>query len=294
MSYIVTHPSDAHLDDFLSCCLILAKEDNIIKIERREPTERELKDPSIWKVDIGKDYNTDLKIFDHHQRDWEECSFSLLLKFWNIWTDAINFYRWIETAVIFDSKGPTEARKRLRVDKFTAGRLESFIDRSTLELFSDQKTIENVNWLFSFMKIIGTKFFNNIEDYKTAMEIVKENSKITEISGVGIITCMYKKNGDISNKIFYKAMEDYKKEKIGLGGIAIYPNERPKGSVAIERFDDDNRIDFKDIPIGDGIVFVHANGFFMVLNNVGDYELEEIIRLGIKKSPKKNIKRIKR
>lgn len=65
---IITHNGYAHFDEFLAIALIIARhEDTHFFIERREPTEKELKDPNVWVVDIGHQYEPHLKNFDHHQ-----------------------------------------------------------------------------------------------------------------------------------------------------------------------------------------------------------------------------------
>ena len=65
---IITHDGSAHFDEFLALALIIAHyEEKQFEIERREPTEKELKNPDVWVVDIGHRYEPDLKNFDHHQ-----------------------------------------------------------------------------------------------------------------------------------------------------------------------------------------------------------------------------------
>ena len=51
---IITHPGSAHFDDFMALSLIVASQpESEFIIERREPTQAELDDASIWVVDVG-------------------------------------------------------------------------------------------------------------------------------------------------------------------------------------------------------------------------------------------------
>ena len=77
MALIITHPGSAHLDDFLSCCLVVNKSGNIKKIKRKEPNQAEIKDLAIWKLDVGETSDPDMKCFDHHQDGMnDECALS--------------------------------------------------------------------------------------------------------------------------------------------------------------------------------------------------------------------------
>ncbi len=68
MTKIITHSGVAHLDDFLSVCLILYKDNSVDTILREaEVSEEELKEKTTWKVDISESYDPDIKAFDHHQ-----------------------------------------------------------------------------------------------------------------------------------------------------------------------------------------------------------------------------------
>ena len=52
---IITHPGGAHKDDFLACCLLLAKHPS--PIERRNPEQAELENTAIAVVDIGHQHD---------------------------------------------------------------------------------------------------------------------------------------------------------------------------------------------------------------------------------------------
>ena len=98
MALIITHLGSAHLDDFLSCCLVVNKSGNIKKIKRKEPDKAEIKDPAIWKLDVGEQHDPEIKCFDHHQDGMnEECTLSLLLKNWGLWSIANEVHNWLKS-----------------------------------------------------------------------------------------------------------------------------------------------------------------------------------------------------
>ena len=179
MALIITHPGSAHLDDFLSCCLVVNKSGNINKIKRREPNKGEVNNPTIWKLDVGEKFDPEIKCFDHHQDGMnDECTLSLLLKNWGYWSVANDIHKWLDIVVINDTIGPLEVARKLEISLTARGALNSFVERTILEFFKKQKEIKKGDFLFSLMEIIGQKFFALIEEYTAIMKEVKENLKV--------------------------------------------------------------------------------------------------------------------
>lgn len=283
MTKIITHGGDAHVDDFLSCCLILSKDKDITSINRRDPNDDEIQNSDVWVIDIGETLDPYTHTFDHHQRDWEECSLSLLLKYWNAWEDAIKTHKWLETMVLLDSRGITNVSRMTNIPKGAFSRLDSFIERTLMSIFESMEYLDSSHWLFSLMKKIGDLFFSQIIEYKMAIDFVKKKAIFKNIGGIPVIQCIEKLNG-LSSSMIVRAMDEYRREKFEYGGICIYPNNRTKNAISVRRYDDDARIDFRNLKAGsDGIVWVHKSGFFMILENMSEYEMEQIIKEGIKK-----------
>lgn len=136
MVLIITHPGSAHLDDFLSCCLVIAKKGNVKKIKRKEPDYGEIKNPIIWKLDVGEKYDPDTKCFDHHQDEIDnDCTLSLLLKNWSLWSIASEVHKWLNIVVINDTVGPEGITRQLKISYKAMGALDSFVERSILDEF---------------------------------------------------------------------------------------------------------------------------------------------------------------
>jgi hypothetical protein len=190
MALIITHPGSAHLDDFLSCCLVVNKIGNIKKIKRKEPTKAEIKDPAIWKLDVGERLDPEIKCFDHHQDSMsEECTLSLLLKYWGMWSIANEVHNWLNIVVINDTRGPKEVTKQLKISFKAMGALDSFVERTILDFFKKQNEIEKGSLLFSFMEMVGKNFFALINEYTTVMGEVNKKLKYKTINGVQSIFC---------------------------------------------------------------------------------------------------------
>jgi len=278
MTIIITHPGSAHLDDFLSCCLVINKSKKITKIKRKEPTPSEIKDPNIWKLDVGESLDPAKKCFDHHQKGMtEECTLSLLLKHWETWSIANEVHRWLNYVVIKDTLGPMEVATQLKISSTAMGVLDSFIQRTILDLFKDQEEIKKGSILFSLMEIIGDHFFTLIDDYTTVLEEVNNKIEFQMIEGVQVVLCHEIIHHSSTLVLIIK--DKMKEEWPDLrGGIATYPNKRVKGSIAIKRFDNDPRVDFTRVADHEKVIYCHPEGFFISVEQMPEELLKKYIK----------------
>ena len=282
MALIITHPGSAHLDDFLSCCLVVNKSGNIKKIKRKEPDKAEIKDPAIWKLDVGERHDPEIKCFDHHQDGMnEECTLSLLLKNWSLWSIANEVHKWLNIVIINDTRGPKEVTKELRISFKALGALDSFTERTILDFFKKQNEIVKGSLLFSLMEMVGKNFFALIDEYNTVMGVVNEKLKFKTIKGVQSIFCYEGLNhsSTLLRIIKDKMVEKWPKLK---GGIAVYPNKRVKDTIALRRYDDDERVDFSRISHYEKVVYSHPKGFFISVKQMTEDQLERYIKGAIK------------
>lgn len=117
---IITHPGSAHFDEFFAISLILATfPDESFRIERREPSRRELDDPEVWVVDIGESMDPGLKNFDHHQSLDLRASFVLVSDYLGL-TETLETLPWFDFKDKIDRFGPMKTgtelgTKRLRI-----------------------------------------------------------------------------------------------------------------------------------------------------------------------------------
>ena len=277
MTIIITHPGSAHLDDFLSTCLVLSRAGDIEEVHRREPTQEEINDPSIWKLDVGDMHEPDLKCYDHHQYAMNDCTLSLLLKEWGLLEKALTVHTWLKIAIANDVGGAREVTKILNISYTAIECLSSYVERTVLNLFQKQKTFTKGTALFSLMNIIGRRFFTEIDEYFTLREALEGKIEFLRIKKVPIVSC-YKDfpfSRTLVRLLNEKKREVFHDEK---GGIAIYPNIRPPGTIALSRYHDDKRVDFTRISHYEKVKFAHPQGFFASLEPLSEYELEQYIK----------------
>ena len=282
MAIIITHSGSAHLDDFLSCCLVMNKFVNITKIKRKEPNTSEINDPTIWKLDVGEKYDPKLKCYDHHQDDIvDDCTLSLLLKDWGIWSIANEVHNWLDIVIMNDTRGPIAVKKKLRINSKAMGFLDSFVERTILDYFKEKEEITKESFLFSLMEIIGQNFFELIELYATIIKQADEKLEYKMIKGVQTIFFYrdLEHSSTLTRIIRDKMRENWPKES---GGIAVYPNKRVKGSIAIKRFDNDKRVDFSRISHYKKVIYSHPKGFFISVEKMTQDHLEQYIKDAIK------------
>ncbi|MHA1149103.1 MAG: MYG1 family protein [Promethearchaeota archaeon] len=275
---IITHHGNAHLDDFLSCCLLLHKDPEIKKIERKDPTEEELEDETSWVLDIGGRLEPLKNNFDHHQENIRECTLSLLLKNWNIWEKAIKVHSFLEIAVLIDSQGQYKTLKELNLPNYVSIIFSSFLEISLLRLFSKKSVIHENSVLYKLMKYFGSEFFKEISDYEETIQLVDKFSEVKKLRDVPVIQYY----GKITNTM-ERLIKEKKKELFGRGGIGIFPNNRPKGTIAVQRYDEDKRVDFTRLPKDKRIRFIHSSGFLAIFDPMSNYELEQLILEAIRK-----------
>lgn len=281
---IITHPGSAHIDDFLSVCLVIARFKNISVVFRKDPSEEELNNSEIWKLDIGNNLDSKLKMFDHHQYGVEDCTLSLLLKDWDLWERAIEVFPQLPTMVIMDSRGPKEVAKSLDISSKAVNILTSILEREFLRFFSKKKEIKNNSGLFKVMEFIGSSFFEYIEEFFALYHKISDSIEFEEIKGVPVIFCLVE--GIESSDSLFQVITKIKNERNYAirGGILVFPNDRPPGSIGLRRLRDDKRVDFNRITKSRGFentLFVHKRGFMAAVSELSDYELKEYIKASI-------------
>ncbi len=281
MNIIITHPGTAHMDDFLSACLVIQKSGDIEEIHRRDPTSEEINDLSTWILDIGNKHDPELNCYDHHQEIMDDCTLSLILKNWGIWEKASKVHTWLEIVVAMDTKGPKEVCSLLNISYTALGSLDSFVERTFLELFEKREIIKNGSAMFSLMRAVGKNFFKQIDEYFNIIEEIEDKIEFKKIKGVLIVSC-YK---EVKHSNMLVRILNEKKRELWTderGGIVIYPNNRPLGTIALRRYGNDRRVDFSKIAKHEKIRFAHPQGFFASVEQMSDYELEQYIEHAIK------------
>lgn len=276
ISSIVTHPGGAHKDDFLACAVLLTQAP--VMIERRDPTEAELSDPTIAVVDIGHQHAPALSNFDHHQfpRDHvPTCALSLVLQYLGIYEDAREFCSWLEVAEWFDCRGPVDTADWLGIDREALGRLNSPLDITLLRRFADQTVHKPGEPVWEVMRMIGQDLVDYVTRLRTRLDFVARHAEVWELDG---FKALFMPRTDPLPDEASSGL-GYHIEKLGLENevlALVYPDSRGSG-YGMRRFNDDARMEFTRISGEDDVHFTHARGFIAKTSSADALRLKALL-----------------
>lgn len=277
MKFILTHPGSAHKDDFLACCLLIARFG--VAVQRREPTGADLADPEIAVVDVGGDHDPAKQNFDHHQfpPDHEPiCSLSLVLQDLGLYEDARNFCEWLEPAEWFDTRGPFQTAKWLGVERGVMNQLNSPIDITLLRRFAQKKEIGPGNPIWEVMRMVGEDLFMFLRTLRERVDFIAQHAQFhavgDERQAVKILFLpRTDPMPDDPSSGIARYLNDVEGEIAGL----IYPDRRGNG-YGLSRHDDNSKLDFTRIESEPDVHFAHARGF---VAKTSATELERLLEL---------------
>lgn len=262
MKAILTHPGSAHKDDFLACCVLVAR--YVLPVWRREPQAADLLDPGILVVDVGGEHEPGRGNFDHHQfpADHEPiCALSLVLKHLGLYEDARRFCEWLEPAEWFDSRGPFATADWLGIERGLVNRLSSPIDITLLRRFAQKRELGPGDPVWEVMRMIGEDLFMYLRSLRERIDFVAANSEFLEVG----------KDGEAVRVLFLPRTDPMPDDP--SSGLArylvsagekveglIYPDRRGAG-YGLSRHEDSERLDFTRIAEEADVHFAHARGF---------------------------------
>lgn len=240
---IITHPGSAHFDEFLAICLILASNpDREFRVERREPSKKELSDPSIWVIDIGEQLDHDLKNFDHHQNIDLQASFVLIADYLNL-TETLSNLTWWQFKDRIDRFGPVRTGAEIGAENL----------RCTYSPFEEwylERFASDPNETLPLMKLFG------IHVMKTARKMASqlkfwEKAKKVEIKGHTVL---------IGHTDSTAGSQEYNDSLAKKASVIVTYDSRGRG-WKLCRFDDFPGVDFSAVADNDAIKFAHKTGF---------------------------------
>jgi hypothetical protein len=280
---IVTHPGGAHKDDFLACAVLLTQAP--VAIERRDPTEADLNDPSVAVLDIGHQHNPELLNFDHHQLPRDHvptCALSLVLQHLGIYEDAREFCSWLEVAEWFDCRGPVDTAEWLGMDRDTLGKLNSPLDITILRRFASQTEHKPGVPIWEIMRMIGQDTVDYVTNLRARLDFVAEHAEVWEFEGFKALFMPRTEPmpDEASSGLGYHV------QKLGLEEevlALVYPDSRGTG-YGMRRFNDDLRMEFTQIDGEEDVHFTHARGFIAKTSSAEVKRLMELVAKAYKPS----------
>ena len=270
MKTAITHPGQAHRDEFMALCLLIAA-GKVSKIERRNPTGAELDSPDVYCIDVGLRHEPELLNFDHHQfaRDAAPtCSITLVLEHLKI--DPIlarQIWGWLAFSESLDSKGPFATASALGMTSDTLFATVSPIETSVLRWFEGEDTVfqdetfSSVGGdtlaegrLWHLMRMIGKEKLEYLNEVQSRLtRLASETSQVT-IQGLNVLDATSiprTENPTLALEIFCRGLAH-------APAVTVTCDDRGEG-LCLFRRNDHPRVDFSQLE-GE-VLFAHKAGF---------------------------------
>ena len=287
IQFIVTHPGGAHKDDFLACSLLAHLHG--VSIQRREPTDEDLANPSICVVDVGGAHDPELNNFDHHQfpRDAPPlCALSLVLQSMGLYEDALSFCAWLRPAEWLDTLGPNETAKLMEIPRDALSALNSPVDITLLNRFANHTELKPENPIYQVMCMVGEDIVNYLTSLRQRLDYLKEHGQYwtVETDGEPIVALFLEKSDTIADDpsfgIYAFIESEGKEEEVQA---LIYPDRRGAG-YGLTRYNDSQSLNFSQIESLDEVRFAHKRGFVAKVSTTDPTRLKELLELSAVKT----------
>lgn len=271
---IITHPGNAHFDDWAACSLLIAanrkdliSEGRFEVIERREPTEKEIWDTNTWVVDIGKKLDFKYRCFDHHQDSNIPPAFMLVLEFLELGSRAREYLSWAKSKAMIDLIGIEASAKKFSLSVSTMKALNSPIEKYVLRQFATYNSI-NIERDAQLMGDWGEDVLAYLMVAPQYEADLKKGLKLHELKD-GIFIGM-------GNIIQTTGLARWKHSLNGtvVSAIALPDNRGQGWSVRTWG----NLLDFRKIISEVGVHYVTPDGGIMKTDSMEEKALVELIR----------------
>lgn len=261
---IITHPGQAHADDFIACSLVLASEPSISRVERREPTQDDLDNPEAYVIDVGSKHQPELLNFDHHNVPGleDQCSIDLVLEHFSLTAVANDASKWVGFKSAIDCHGPYRTATLLGVSNDIMAMTLSPVERFVIDEFAQCDLISPTKYpaTLASMRAFGDYWISYWKSYATAMTTLNKVAKVLTIEGPAITYRVVDFRG-YPGKLNTSVASRFLDANYAVGSISRETRgPEPHRRVSLFRHADHRGVDFRRIPYGD-MHFVHHNGF---------------------------------
>lgn len=265
--YIITHPGQAHRDEFLSIAVAFSIHGEM-SVYRREPTSEELNDPEVLVLDVGGKHEPELSNFDHHQRGRDEkpeCALSLYAQHLGL-AETLSIRKWYVPTVQMDVQGPFATAKALGLPRFPF-ELSGPIEGQLMEAFQEATVVGPGTVLSQVLLLIGTGMVSSAKQFVEKIRVLAEMVKVVEIKGLKALVF---ETTDITGS------QDLRDREYPDAAASLSWDDRGNG-WSLYRFNDDPRIDFSVLEGDPAVAFAHKGGFIAKTNE--RLSLEEAVSL---------------
>lgn len=255
---IITHPGRSHFDEFLAIGMLLAEEGSIeTPVFRREPTGEEIDNAEVAVVDIGEEYNPELRLFDHHQDPGLPSSMGLVAEHLGLGSAMRKAFEWFEFKDTLDRQGPKAAAEACGIEgdiRPTQSPVEAYILRS----FSGQEG-EVARPLVKFMEGLARSVMDRAREFGWKLEEAKEEGALLDMSGRMVYV---RPDEEPDSQVLRTLREEW-------GFVATVTKDPRSDGVSLYTYEN-TRLDFAgaDEQV-EGADFAHKAGFLAVAQDVG-------------------------
>jgi hypothetical protein len=285
---IITHPGRAHRDDFLAVCWLLGDVTNPPEVHRREPSQEDLNDSTVYVLDIGGQFDPRYRNFDHHQLPADSpptCALQLLLECDLGVEEAHQAFPWLFLTGLFDSKGPAATAAHYGIPLAMFGKVASPIENMILGLFSEVSLLHPDDALHKVMTRIGLAMWDRANTFGASVKSVR--TSVAKVDGLHVLVADSQSVLSLKNPNYLPEIMEIKRKQVVQAGFApvcsISPNIDSRGpGWTIYRYDDNPMIDLNRVREHDLVTFVHSNGFIAKVNQIADIDyLLDLVALSI-------------
>lgn len=278
VTQILTHPGQAHRDEFLACCLFIASPagSHVTSILRKDVEAWHLTTSELLVLDQGGSYDQKLHNLDHHQFDRKAAATCSITQVLELIPDmdvqlARKIWPWLEFSEYLDSKGPAATACQFRIDPGSMHKLQSPVENYILREFQNRTRIRHTDDLFKLMDSIGTSLL--LHYYKTDLRLRYLQSEL-------VFHPMSCEAGDyqVADVRAIRpedqpllGLELHLQEHAGDCPVTLSLDDRGDG-LCLYRRNDDVRIDFSLIEHEPDVRFAHKNGFIAKLSPEADWK----------------------
>lgn len=276
LTSIVTHPGQAHRDEFMACAMLLAS--HAAPIYRRDPTEEDLQDPEIAVVDCGLRHEPELANLDHHQfpRGEAVCAFDLAMQWLGYSPEEYrDVFFWAEFTSRLDATGPAATADWLGCSDAALARTISPVETSVLRWFQEHREILPGSPLHELLVLIGTEKLAYLEMVRERLRLLGSVASFEVIEGIPVVDI----TGIPSSQDPILALEEFLRRSGGDYPITISRDNRGPG-LCLFRRGDDPRVDFSRLEGREEIKFAHKGGF-VAKTKLPDANWRELVRAAL-------------
>lgn len=287
MIKIVTHWQTFHIDELFAIAFLKMYVDNKVQITRTRDESilsAAKNDPDTWVLDVGGEYNPEMKNFDHHQSTfglkWEDGTpFSTCGLVWNY----LKQNKYLNQHMNNETMKEIEERIIMKVDKQDNG-IEFWKEAFFIGIFNRKTDNEEQNFK-QFLKALNATedFYKNLfgiirQNMKSEKEVIKVVEKSKQYDDIIVMDsndeATFNKLNEHTDKVLavipYRGKDTFKIQSISFIGNSYSmkcPMPKEWNGLSGEELEKVSGVK--------GMVFSHKSGFMCVFNGTK----EEAIKL---------------